>query len=374
MQAIKIGILGGGQLAKMLALSAKKLPVDIICFESTQVENPCAGEVTQVLSIEAPDFQKNIKQLNAVTIETENIAILLATTVAKLQPFYPSIQALEIAQDRLFEKTLFSQLDIATPQYFNITTVSDLLAALEKIQQSAVLKTRTMGYDGKGQQVIKWQGSLAQTQPIAEAAFNNLANHTPLILESFVAFDYEVSLISVRDKLGNILYYPLTKNTHQSGILILSEAPFIQEKLTEQAHSHANKILTQLDYVGVLAIEFFVKDNKLIANEMAPRVHNSGHWTIEGANTSQFENHIRAVSGFPLGSTEAIGFSMMKNIISVLPTPEQIAQITTLPGAHVHLYGKSPKPNRKLGHITICAQHQVELQKIAEQVELILKS
>lgn len=367
MQTNKLAILGGGQLAKMLAVAAKKLNIEVVCFESAAVENPCAAEVAQVVPVDFSQFKELPDDIQALTIETENIPVALAQKLAESTSFYPSIQALKTTQDRLFEKTLFTNLAIPTPEYFNIEHINDLLAALEKIQCSAVLKTRTMGYDGKGQAVIKWQGSLDTTRTIALTAFEKLSQNTPLILESFIDFNYELSLICVRDQLGNIAYYPLTKNTHEAGILRLSEAPMISpetEILTIQAQQHAQRILHELDYIGVLAIEFFVKENILIANEMAPRVHNSGHWTIEGAETSQFENHVRAVCGLPLGPTNAIGFSAMHNIISVPPTTEQLARLAELPDAYVHLYGKEPRANRKLGHITFCSQYSDSLKKL----------
>lgn len=369
MQRKKMGILGGGQLAKMLAVAAKKLDIDVVCYESSTVYNPCAAEVTQVVPVDFSQLNHVDSDIQALTIETENIPVSLAKKLAESTSFYPSIQALKTAQDRLFEKSLFTRLDIPTPDYFNIENIEDLLAALEKIQCSAVLKTRTMGYDGKGQAVIKWQGSLDKTRNLAHDAFETLSNSTPLILESFVDFDYELSLISVRDQSNNIAYYPLTKNTHEAGILRLSEAPMVSPNvdiLTPLAQKHAEKILQTLDYVGVLTIEFFVKNNILIANEMAPRVHNSGHWTIEGAKTSQFENHIRAVCGLPLGPTDAIGFSAMHNIISEPPTNEQLSRLSTLPGAYVHLYGKEPRANRKLGHITFCASDKAKLEALQD--------
>jgi 5-(carboxyamino)imidazole ribonucleotide synthase len=376
----KLGILGGGQLAKMLAMAAKKLGIDLTCFESNTVENPCAAEIAKLVPIDFSDFNLTLSTLshantpiNTFTFETENIPIAFAQKLTESFSLFPPIEALKIAQDRLFEKTLFTELAIPTPRFFNINSLADVSEGLNHIQHHAVLKTRTMGYDGKGQEVIKWQGTLENTLPKARAAFNNLSNSMPLILESFIDFDYELSLISVRDKLSNIHYYPLTKNTHQSGILRISEAPFSDPKhaiLTSQAQAHAQKILTKLNYVGVLAIEFFVKNTTLIANEMAPRVHNSGHWTIEGAKTSQFENHIRAVCDLPLGSTEAVGFSSMHNIISNLPTQEQQNKIASLPGVYLHLYGKKPKPNRKLGHITFNAASLDQLNALIKQASI----
>ncbi len=378
MQRKKLAILGGGQLAKMLAVAAKKLNIDVVCFESKTVDNPCASEVTNVIAVDLTNTQtiadmlSKDSSISALTIETENIPVALAKKLAESTSFYPSIDALETAQDRLFEKTLFTDLNIPTPDYFNIESIQDLLVALEKIECSTVLKTRTMGYDGKGQAVIKWQGSLDKTLSAAQNAFEKLANSTPLILESFVDFDYEVSLVCVRDQSNNIAYYPLTKNTHREGILRLSEAPMTSSEadvLTMQAQRHADKILKSLDYIGVLTIEFFVKNNMLIANEMAPRVHNSGHWTIEGAQTSQFENHVRAVCGLPLGPTHAIGFSAMRNIISEPPTAEQLAKLKTLPSAYVHLYGKEPRANRKLGHITFCSAEVEELKNMLQTLD-----
>lgn len=373
MQTNKLAILGGGQLAKMLAVAAKKLNIEVVCFESTTVDSPCAAEIVQVIPVDLnnaqtiADMLAQDSSIGALTIETENMPVTLAQKLAESTPFYPSIQALKTAQDRLFEKTLFTNLAIPTPEYFNIEHVNDLLTALEKIKCSAVLKTRTMGYDGKGQAVIKWQGTLEATRPIVLSAFEKLSKSTPLILESFIDFDYELSLICARDQLDNIAYYPLTKNTHEAGILRLSEAPMTSpetDTLTTQARQHAQKILHELDYVGVLAIEFFVKENILIANEMAPRVHNSGHWTIEGAETSQFENHVRAVCGLPLGPTNAIGFSAMHNIISVPPSTEQLARLAELPDVYVHLYGKEPRANRKLGHITFHADNSASLKEL----------
>ena len=380
MQIKQLGILGGGQLAKMLALAAQSLNIPVTCFESVTVENPCAAEVARVMPVDFAQLS-NLPPMDWLTFETENIPVAIAKILAESSCFYPPVQALALTQDRLFEKTLFTELNIPTPQYFNIATLDDLILSLATLKNHAVLKTRTLGYDGKGQCIIKWQGNLDNTVNIAKAAYLSLSHGdrpTPLILESFVEFDYEVSLISVRDQLGHIAYYPLTKNTHQSGILILSEAPFTKanpaepEDLLKQAQSHAEKMLNKLNYVGVLAIEFFVKNNRLIANEMAPRVHNSGHWTIEGAQTSQFENHIRAVCGLALGPTEAIGFSAMKNIISILPTKEQIIKLTHSPGMYLHLYGKSPKPQRKLGHITLCADSIDKLKKLIFACDAIL--
>lgn len=379
MQKNTLGILGGGQLAKMLAVAAQKLHIDITCFESNKVENPCAAEITKVIPIDfsnfdSPRFSSTFEHpISTFTFETENIPVSLAEQFAKIAHFYPNIETLKIAQDRLFEKSLFTELGIPTPHYFNIKNLDALSEALNQIQNHSVLKTRTMGYDGKGQQVIKWQGSLQDTLSFAQAAFNNLSSQVPLILESFVDFDYELSIIAVRNQQEEIRYYPLTKNTHQSGILALSEAPFDASELTaltQQAQTYAQKILSHLNYVGVLAIEFFVKNNQLIANEMAPRVHNSGHWTIEGAKTSQFENHVRAVCDLPLGSTEAVGFSCMHNILSTLPSQDQLDKLAQLPGVYVHLYGKSPKPNRKLGHITFHAESRKALKDLLTRASI----
>jgi 5-(carboxyamino)imidazole ribonucleotide synthase len=221
----------------------------------------------------------------------------------------------------------------------------------------AVLKTRRFGYDGKGQCVIRDASQL-------DAAWAELGG-VPLILEGFVKFERELSVLGVRGRDGTTAFYPVVENQHADGILRLSVAPApnMTPEVVEKAQGYARKLLEHFEYVGVLALELFAKNGDLIANEIAPRVHNSGHWTIEGAHTSQFENHLRAVLGLPLGLPGAVGSSAMLNLIGTLPDPHAVLEVED---AHLHLYGKDPRPGRKVGHITVMApDHATLLERIA---------
>ncbi|MGH9447254.1 MAG: 5-(carboxyamino)imidazole ribonucleotide synthase, partial [Terriglobia bacterium] len=260
--------------------------------------------------------------------------------------FLPPPQALEIAQDRLTQKLLFCKLGIPTPDFAAVSQAADFDGAIGTTGLPAVLKTRRWGYDGKGQVVLNDAGETARAWEILRGA--------PLILESLVRFDRELSLVSARSISGETAFYPLAENHHQHGILRLSLAPAagLPAQVQLLAESYAQKLLRELNYVGILTVEFFYRDGMLLANEMATRVHNSGHWTIEGAETSQFENHLRAICGLPLGAPSPRGYSAMVNFIGVMPgTPSLLA----LPGVHLHVYGKSARPGRKLGHATISA-------------------
>ena len=259
---------------------------------------------------------------------------------------FPAPAALETAQDRLREKQLFEKVGIRTTPYASLGSAYDLDVAVKKIGLPVVVKTRRMGYDGKGQWILK-------TAEDVKAAKEGLPKE-PFILEKFVAFTRELSVLAVRGRGGETAFYPLVENHHRNGILRLSlaPAPGVSAAIQKAAEDAARKVLEALSYVGVLAIEFFECDGELLANEMAPRVHNSGHWTIEGAVTSQFENHLRAINALPLGSTTPIGASAMINLIGELPDSKQVLAV---PSAHLHLYGKEPRPGRKLGHVTLRA-------------------
>ncbi|MGQ9904735.1 MAG: 5-(carboxyamino)imidazole ribonucleotide synthase, partial [Anaerolineae bacterium] len=237
--------------------------------------------------------------------------------------------------------------------FASVDSWEGLLDAARQIGLPAVLKTRRFGYDGKGQRLLRSADDLAP-------AWLALGS-TPLILEQFVPFDRELSLLAARNTTGQIAFYPLIENHHREGILRMSiaPAPALDTQTQRQAQEHAQRLLERLDYVGVLAIEFFQRGGQLLANEMAPRVHNSGHWTIEGARASQFENHLRAILGWPLGDTSAVGHCAMLNIIGDLPDP---AVALSVPGAHLHLYSKSPRPGRKLGHITLVEPSEADLR------------
>jgi 5-(carboxyamino)imidazole ribonucleotide synthase len=298
-----------------------------------------------------------------VTYEFENVPVAVAERLSARTPVFPPPRALDVAQDRLKEKSLFRNLAIGTAPFATVDSREELETAVAAIGLPAVLKTRTQGYDGKGQRVLRRQDDLA-------SAFAGLGGR-PLLLEGFVPFDRELSILAARSPTGETAYWPLIENVHRDGILRLSTAPApdVPQELADQAVAIAENVLEALDYVGVLAIELFQYEGRLLANEMAPRVHNSGRWTIEGAKTSQFENHLRAILGLPLGPTAVSGVSAMANLIGQVPDE---AAILGIPGAHLHLYGKAARPGRKLGHVTLVEKERgalaAELARVATLV------
>jgi 5-(carboxyamino)imidazole ribonucleotide synthase len=352
---VTIGILGGGQLGYMLALAGYPLGLRFR-FLDPSPEAP-VGRIAQRVTAEYSDYEaleKFAHGLELVTYEFENVPVEAARFLAKHVPVYPPPEALEAAQDRLNEKNLFRKLGIATTSFAEVANSSDLDAAVKKIGLPAVLKTRRMGYDGKGQWVLR-------TAEDVQRAKNDLPS-APLILENFVAFQRELSILAVRSRNGQTAFYPLVETHHRGGILRLSivPAPKLNPALQQAGEHAAERILRGLNYAGVLAIEFFECNGELVANEMAPRVHNSGHWSIEGAATSQFENHLRAVLGLPLGSPATQGVSAMLNLIGEVPDS---ADVLAIPDAHLHLYGKSLRPGRKVGHVTLRAASAEELNR-----------
>ncbi len=349
---MNVGIMGGGQLAKMLALAGQ--PLGIHCLFLDPASDACAGRAGELLCGDYGDeglLDQLARRASVVTYEFENVPEASLRRLAPRVAVYPDPKALAVARDRWHEKRLFADLGIPTPPFAAVDTRADLERGLAAVGMPAVLKTRTMGYDGKGQRVLRARAD-------ADATFAALCG-SPLILEGFVPFDREVSLIAVRDRFGDARFYPLTENIHRNGVLTQSIAQ-PGDPMTAQAEDYARRLLEHFDYVGVLAVEFFQKGRALLANEMAPRVHNSGHWTIEGAETSQFENHLRAVAGLPLGATRPIAAAGMVNFIGRLPEP---AAVLAVPGAHLHVYGKDPRPGRKVGHATVRAQGDGELQE-----------
>jgi len=350
-----IGILGGGQLGYMLALAGYPLGLHFR-FLDPSPEAP-VGRIAHRVTADFADQQaleKFAHGLEVVTYEFENVPVQAARFLAERVPVYPPAAALEEAQDRRREKLLFQRLGIPTTEFVEIVRPDEFGAALKQVGLPAVLKTCRMGYDGKGQ----W---LLRTQKDAEKARQELPD-VPLILEKFVSFTREVSILAVRSRMGETAFYPLVENHHRSGILRLSlaPAPNLSPGLQQEAEEAARKLLETLDYAGVICMEFFEVEGKLLANEIAPRVHNSGHWSIEGAVTSQFENHLRAILAMPLGSTAAVGHSAMLNLIGELPDAEQLLKV---PNTHLHLYGKSARPGRKLGHITVRADNPETLRQ-----------
>lgn len=353
-----VGILGGGQLARMLALAGAPLGARFRILDSTA--DACAGDVAPLLHADFTDtaaLARFAEQVDVVTFDFENVPAASAEWLAARLPVFPAPAALSVTQDRLAEKQVFNQLGIGTPAFAAIGSRAELEAAVELIGVPSILKTRRLGYDGKGQFRLRTRADL-------DAAWQ-LLGHTPLILEAFVPFDAEVSVIAVRARDGEFRTWPLTRNWHAEGILSVSLAPWSLGVLDPQAVAHARAIAEHLDYVGVFALELFVSRGSLLANEMAPRVHNSGHWTIEASVCSQFENHVRAVLGLPLGDTRARGPAAMLNWVGEMP--ERAAALSAS-DVHWHDYGKTARPGRKLGHATVCATSPAELATRVEDL------
>jgi 5-(carboxyamino)imidazole ribonucleotide synthase len=360
---VTIGILGGGQLGYMLALAGYPLGMRFRFFDPSP-EAPVgriASRVTADFSDESA-LEKFTSGLELITYEFENVPVSAAQFLAKRVPLLPTPRALEAAQHRVREKEFFRSLGIATTEFAPVASASALDAAVAKIGLPAILKTCRMGYDGKGQWMLCDAEDISSAKREMESAeFRAPTGNAPteegeaaFILEAVVRFRRELSVVAARGRTGETAFYPLVENHHRGGILRLSlaPAPKLGTGLQRAAEQATQRVFEALQYVGVLAIEFFEKDGQLLANEMAPRVHNSGHWTIEGAVTSQFENHLRAVMGLPLGSTNVLGSSAMLNLIGELPDP---AEVLVISDAHLHLYGKTQRANRKLGHVTLRA-------------------
>ena len=350
---MKIGILGGGQLARMLALAGYPLGFEFVVL--CPAADACTAPMSEHLCAAFDDseaLQLLASRVDRVTYEFESVPAETVEYLNDLVPVYPPPQALATSRDRLHEKNLFNELGIDTAPFMAVESLDNLQHAAAQIGLPAILKTRTLGYDGKGQQRLHAHSQLSSAWEAIDAA--------AAILEGLVPFERELSIIAARSLSGEMVFYPLCENRHEAGILHFSTS-LRDDPMQELAEDYAQRLLEHLDYVGVIAIEFFQLDEKLLANEMAPRVHNSGHWTIEGAVTSQFENHLRAVAGLPLGSTELTGHSGMLNLIGELP---DIDAVLAIPGAHLHLYGKTPQPGRKLGHITVCADTEQQLKQI----------
>lgn len=359
---MKVGVIGGGQLGRMLALAGTPLGMQFTFLDPAV--DACAAALGEHLHADysSPEHLQQLAQsVDLVTFEFESVP---AETVAYLEqfvPVYPSANALRIARDRWFEKSMFKELGIPTTEFADVLSQADLEAAVQRIGLPAVLKTRTLGYDGKGQKVLREAADVVD-------AFAYLGN-VPCILEGFVAFSGEVSLVAVRGRDGEVQCYPLAHNIHHDGILHLSVASDAHP-LQALAQDYAGRVLQELDYVGVLAFEFFEVDGGLKANEIAPRVHNSGHWTIEGSECSQFENHLRAVAGLPLGSTASVGHSAMLNFIGSVP---EASKVLSIADCHLHDYSKAPKAGRKVGHATLRSATPQRLQQQIIELEALLK-
>ena len=347
----KIGILGGGQLARMLALSGYPLGFEFVFFDP--VADACAGQVGELICADYHNevaLEEFCQKVDIVTLDFENVPVETLRFIQKKKPVFPSPEVLEIAQDRLLEKQFCHTYGIPTTEFETINSLSELKFAAKKFNYDAILKTRRMGYDGKGQYRISQVNDINQ---IPESIFEQ-----DLILEKRIIFEREVSVIVARNGLGDIQTWPLCENKHKDGILTTTIVPAKHSKLDDLTTDYAKQLAVALNYVGVLVIEFFQTEDAVYVNEMAPRVHNSGHWSIEGAHTSQFENHLRAGLNLPLGSTQMDGMAAMLNWIGAFP--EHILSINE-EQLFWHVYGKEARAGRKIGHSTLLATTPQEL-------------
>jgi 5-(carboxyamino)imidazole ribonucleotide synthase len=334
----------------MMALAGYPLGLRFTFFDRT--EDTPGGQLAEIITGEFDDsalLETLAAQCDCLTFDWENVPVEPLRALGSTTPIQPPLAALQTGQDRLAEKQLFGQLGIPTAQYAQVDSQEELAQAATRLGYPCLLKTRRMGYDGKGQFLLRSQSDVSP----AWAALGGSA----LILEQFVSFDFEVSQIAARSTRGETAYYPLARNIHKDGILQYSIAPWTDNQLQDKARNYLERLMGHFSYAGILTVEFFVRGQELVANEMAPRVHNSGHWTIEGAHTSQFENHLRAILGLPLGDASPRGHSAMVNLLGAMP---DLASLLELKGVHVHDYGKSPRPLRKIGHCTLVSDEAGE--------------
>jgi 5-(carboxyamino)imidazole ribonucleotide synthase len=363
MNAPTIGIIGAGQLGRMMALAAYPLGVNCVFLDSSRTSP--GGQVGSIVTAELDDTAALIRladSTDVVTVDIENVPVAGLEAVARRVALYPPPAAIAAAQDRLEEKELFASLGIPTVPFVPVSDRNDLEQAAA-LGWPLVLKTRRLGYDGRGQWLVHDSDELAQ-------AWEALGQ-VPAIAEAWIQFEREVSLIGVFGADGACGFYPLTENVHRQGQLFSSVAPFQDAHLQARAEQCLQAVAERFGYRGVLTVEFFHTSDGLLVNEMAPRVHNSGHWTIEGAQTSQFENHMRAVLGWPLGSTAARGHAAMLNLLGRMPPTRQLLAV---PGLHLHDYGKSPRPARKLGHCTLVDDDRHRLLERLTQLQEIIDS
>ncbi len=354
---MNIGVLGGGQLARMMAQAGSSLGLSFmfLCPDS----HACAAPYGEHLCAPYEDKRAQehlVKWADVVTYEFENIPLSLVESLQRQIPLHPASSILSVVRDRLPEKLLFHTLGIPTVNFAPVDSLEKLINAMEDIGFPAVLKNRTQGYDGKGQALLRKEIDLS-------AAWEEVGK-APCIVESMVEFRRELSIIAARNQNGDMVFYPVSENHHRDGILRLSISRE-DDPMQVRAKAKIISIMDNLDYVGVMALELFQVGDQLLANEVAPRVHNSGHWTIEAAETSQFENHLRAICGLPLGETSSAQTSAMVNLIGRLPVE---AEIRNIPGASLHFYDKSVKTGRKVGHVTLtsdCSPEEFDLRLAA---------
>ena len=358
---MKIGVLGAGQLGRMLALSAYPLGHQMR-FLALSEEDPSSLLGKTFIHNNNPEMVSNFADSSdIVTYESENTDVTIVNEISKNTKVYPSDKSLYISQHRVREKALLDRLKIPCAPYQMVNSLDDLKSAIKNIGIPSILKTATDGYDGKGQFLIKSESQI-------DEAWEKMSG-VDAILEGFINFKRELSLIAVRGIDGSLEYYPLVENSHHEGILrqTLAPAQNISVSLQNKAEEYMSSLLKEIKHIGVLTIELFESDDGLLVNEIAPRVHNSGHWTIEGAQTSQFENHIRAITESPLGQTTMTSkFSAMINIIGV---HGPIQKVLETKNAHLHLYNKAERTGRKLGHITLTSNSIDELNKTIDSLK-----
>lgn len=363
---MKVGIVGGGQLGRMLAIAGVPLGMRFRFLEpSADCPAAALGEVITAPYDDPDGLDRFASQLSVATFEFENVPASAAEALAQRLSLAPGPRALAVSQDRISEKRFFRECGVPVQPFAAVSSAKELEDALSTVGTPAMLKTRRLGYDGKGQRMVRDASQAA-------AAWHDLGK-VPCILESLVHFSAEVSLVATRTRRGGRVEWvswPLTQNEHAHGILRRSVAPAPCDPtgaLAESARTAVRRIMDELDYIGTMAVEFFVTPQGLLANEMAPRVHNSGHWTIDGAHTSQFENHMRAVASMALGPTVARGLCAMVNLVGRAPSAAEI--LAACPEAHVHLYGKHARAGRKLGHVTLVCPDQATLDAALERLE-----
>ena len=362
-----VGILGGGQLARMMALAGAPLGLRFLVMDTAA--DACAGQFAPLLVGDYRDesaLAEFASKVDVATFDFENVPAESAEWLAQRVPVFPNPRALAVAQDRLVEKSLFRELGIPVGAFADVGGLDALRSEVDRLGGACILKTRRLGYDGKGQFRIKSPADV----DAAWQALGAQAGTVGLIVEAFIPFERELSVVAVRGRDGEFRTWPLTENWHVDGVLSASLAPAqVDAVLAEAAFAHARRLAESLDYVGVFALELFYRDGELLANEMAPRVHNSGHWTIEGAETSQFQNHLRAVLGLPLGETRVLGHACMLNWIGEMPDAAPVLQEA---GGHWHDYGKEPRAGRKVGHATLRADDAAALAHALARVGVAL--
>ncbi len=349
---MRIGILGSGQLGRMLALAAHPLGHQVVVL-GPKAHDPAMAVAEAIVAPFDDDsaIDELASRVDVVTYEFENVPAAAIARIALRVPVRPPRIALETGADRLAEKSMFRSLGIETAPFAAVDDEASLATAVRSIGLPAILKTRRLGYDGKGQRLLR-------TEADVPPAFASLGS-VPCILEGLVRFDRELSIVGARGIDGSVVTYDVVENQHEHGILHVTRCPAraVPEAALAKARGAIEALLTRLDYVGVLAVELFLLGDRVLANEIAPRVHNSGHHTIEGAETSQFENHVRAITGAPLGSSRSIGASAMVNLVGRLP---DLPRVLAIPGAHLHVYGKAERAGRKIGHVTVRATDDAE--------------